>query len=87
MVPDFLEKFIVADLFKNFTTICRTQMLITGRHDAKETGESRPFILLYLSKIQVDVIVLPMSDLREEQLVVNTVFANNFFFFSPVNQV
>jgi len=38
-------------------------------------------IPLYLSKIQVDVIVLPMPDLREEQSVVNTVFTNIFFFY------
>lgn len=45
-------------------------------------------ISLYLSKIQVDIIVLPTSDLREEQLVVDMVFANKFlFFFFSINQV
>jgi len=38
-------------------------------------------ISLYLSKIQVDIIVLPTPDLREEELVVNKVFANKFLFF------
>jgi hypothetical protein len=39
-------------------------------------------ISLYFSKMQVDVIVPPTPDLREEQLVINTVFANKLIFFS-----
>jgi hypothetical protein len=44
-------------------------------------------IISYLSKILVDVVVLPKPGLREEQLVVNKVFANKFLFFISVNQV
>jgi len=63
-------------------------MLITGRQEAQEAGETRPYISLYLSKIWVDVVVLPTPDLREEQSVDNTVFANQFsFFLISVNQV
>lgn len=54
--------------------------LLGGRRHMRQLKPSR-IISLYLSKIQVDVIVLPMSDLREEQSVVNTVFTNIFFLF------
>jgi len=43
-------------------------------------------ISLYLYKIPVDVIVLPTPDLREEQSVVNTVFANKFIFLFPLTK-
>jgi hypothetical protein len=46
MVPVPLEKFVVAHLFKNFTTTYRTQMLIIGRREAQDAGESRPCYLL-----------------------------------------
>jgi hypothetical protein len=46
MVPIPLEKFMVAHLFKNFTTIYGTKMLITGRQEGQEAGESRPYYLI-----------------------------------------
>jgi hypothetical protein len=48
MVPVPLEKFMVVHLFKNFTTIYRTQMLITGRQEAQEAGEFRPYYLIFI---------------------------------------
>jgi hypothetical protein len=81
MVPVPFEKFMVVHLLRNFATIYRIQMLITGRQEAQEAGETRPYISLYLSKIWVDVVVLPTPDLSEEQSVDNTVFANQFSFF------
>jgi hypothetical protein len=46
MVLVSLEKFIVVHLFRNFTAIYRTQMLITGRFEAQEAVESRPYYLI-----------------------------------------
>jgi len=60
--------------------------LLGGRRHRRQVKPGR-IISLHLSKIQVDVIVLPTPDLREEQSVVNMIFANKLFFFISVNQV